>query len=105
MLQKEKGSVRSIDIANKLSFSKASVSVAMKNLRENGYISIDDGGNISLLAKGREIAEKVLEKHEVLMAILIELGVDPQTASEDACRIEHAMSDETFTAIRKHHKL
>lgn len=105
MIQREKGEVRSIDIANKLHFSKASVSVAMKNLRNNGFISTDEKGFISLEPKGKEIAEKVLEKHEVISGLLITLGVDPEIASEDACRMEHAMSDESFEAIKKFHNI
>lgn len=105
MIQKEKGEVRSIDIANKLNFSKASVSVAMKNLRNNGFISTDEKGFISLEPKGREIAEKVLEKHEVISGLLVTLGVDPEVASKDACRMEHVMSDESFEAIKKFHNI
>lgn len=105
MIQKEKGEVRSIDIANKLNFSKASVSVAMKNLRNNGFISTDEKGFISLEPKGREIAEKVLEKHEVISGLLVTLGVDPEVASKEACRMEHVMSDESFEAIKKFHNI
>lgn len=102
MLHKRQGYVRSIDIANELGFSKPSVSVAMKNFKENGYITVDDGGMISLTAKGREIAEKIYERHTLLTEWLIRLGVDAQTASEDACRMEHVISEESFAAIRKH---
>lgn len=105
MIQNEKGEVRSIDIANKLGFSKASVSVAMKNLRTNGFISTDAKGYITLEPKGKEIAEKVLEKHEVISNLLIDLGVNPEVAAEDACRMEHALSDESFEAIKKFHKI
>lgn len=102
MLHKRQGYVRSIDIANELGFSKPSVSVAMKNFKENGYITVGDGGMISLTAKGREIAEKIYERHTLLTEWLIRLGVDAQTASEDACRMEHVISEESFAAIRKH---
>lgn len=105
MIQNEKGEVRSIDVANKLGFSKASVSVAMKNLRTNGFISTDAKGYITLEPKGKEIAEKVLEKHEVISNLLIDLGVNPEVAAEDACRMEHALSDESFEAIKKFHKI
>ena len=102
MLHKRQGYVRSIDIANELGFSKPSVSVAMKNFKENDYITVGDGGMISLTAKGREIAEKIYEHHTLLTEWLIRLGVDAQTASEDACRMEHVISEESFAAIRKH---
>lgn len=94
--------VRSIDIANELGFSKPSVSVAMKNLRENGYIRIDPEGHIFLADEGRRIAEKIYERHTMLSAWLIRLGVKEETALEDACRIEHVISDESFQAIKKH---
>lgn len=94
--------VRSIDIANELSFSKPSVSVAMKNLRTNGYIEIDSEGHISLTSSGREIAETIYERHTLLSQWLIYLGVDKKTALEDACRIEHVVSAESFKAIKDH---
>jgi len=100
-LQKEKGTVRSIDIANELGFSKPSVSVAMKNLRENDYIQIDDGGHITLLPKGLVIAEKIFERHTLLTEWLISIGVSPEVAAEDACRMEHVVSEESFAAIKK----
>ena len=102
VLQQRKGSVRSIDIANELEFSKPSVSVAMKNLRLNGYIEVDGSGLIQLLPEGRAIAEAVLEKHKMMTAFLIALGVSPEVAAEDACRIEHVLSDESFEAIKNH---
>ena len=94
--------VRSIDIANELSFSKPSVSVAMKNLRENGYILMDDQGHITLSSIGKEIAETMYERHTMLSQWLMYLGVDEQTAVEDACRIEHVVSAESFRAIKNH---
>ena len=95
--------VRSIDVAEEMGFSKPSISRAMKMLRENGYISIDPGtGAIKLLAKGREIAEMIYERHELLSDWLIRLGVAPETATEDACRIEHVISAESFEAIKRH---
>ena len=102
ILQKRKGDVRSIDIVNELEYSKPSVSVAMKNLRENGYIEMDSDGYISLLAQGREIAERMYERHTFLTDWLTELGVDQKTAAEDACKIEHVISAESFDAIKKH---
>ena len=104
VLQQRKGSVRSIDIANELEFSKPSVSVAMKNLRLNGYIEVDPSGQIHLLPAGRAIAEAVLEKHRMITDFLVTLGVDPEIAAEDACRIEHVISDESFEAIKNHAK-
>lgn len=100
-LQKTKGSVRSIDIANDLGFSKPSVSVAMKQLRENEYIETDSNGYIILLDKGREIAEKIFERHTVISKWLVSIGVDPDIAAEDACRIEHVISEDSFEAIKK----
>ena len=102
LLQQRKGSVRSIDIANELEFSKPSVSVAMKNLRLNGYIEMDAAGLIRLLPPGQAIAEAVLQKHRLMTAFLIGLGVSPDVAAEDACRIEHVLSDESFEAIKNH---
>jgi Mn-dependent DtxR family transcriptional regulator len=102
ILQKRNGSVRSIDIVNELDYTKPSVSIAMKHLRENGYIEMDRAGYITLLDSGREIAEKMYERHTLLSKWLISLGVSPETASEDACRIEHVLSAETFEAIKKH---
>lgn len=102
ILKKRNGHVRSIDIASELSFSKPSVSVAMKNLRTNGYLEVDKAGYITLLDKGREIAEKIYERHTLLSDWLIALGVSPDTAAEDACRMEHVISDESFQAIKAH---
>ena len=90
--------IRSIDIVNELGFSKPSVSIAMKNLRENGYISMD----ITLEPSGREIAETIYERHTMLTELLVALGVNRETAVEDACRIEHVVSSESFAAIKKH---
>lgn len=104
VLNKRKGVVRSIDIANEMSFSKPSVSVAMKNLRLNGYIRVDDDGNIVLLEKGLEIAEKIYERHTLLSEWLTAMGVEPDIAAEDACRIEHVISNETFDALKRHVK-
>ena len=100
--RKGKGEVRSIDIVNELEFSKPSVSVAMKNLRENGYITVDKDGYIRLTDKGLEIAEKMYERHTLLSQWRIKLGVDEKVAVEDACRMEHVISAESFAAIKKH---
>lgn len=102
ILQKRNGHVRSIDIAVELDFSKPSVSVAMKNLRENGYIEMDENGYITLLGKGQEIAERMYERHTLLSNWLIALGVTPKIAQEDACRMEHVISAESFAAIKAH---
>lgn len=102
MLGQKKGNVRSIDIVNELEFSKPSVSVAMKNLRENGYILMDSDGYITLTDAGREIAETMYERHTLLSEWLVFLGVDQKTAMEDACRMEHVISAKSFEMIKKH---
>lgn len=102
ILQNRKGFVRSIDIANELEFSKPSVSIAMRNLRENGYVQVDTNGFITLLPAGKEIADRIYERHTLLTDWLTALGVDPKVAAEDACRIEHVISAESFGAIKKH---
>jgi len=102
VLGQEKPYVRSIDIANELGFSKPSVSVAMKNLRTNGYILVDENGHITLTESGRTIAETIYERHTALSDWLMKLGVDRETASADACRIEHVISAESFAAIKAH---
>lgn len=104
ILQNRKGSVRSIDIVNEMEFSKPSVSIAMKNLRENGYIEMAGDGHITLLPPGRAIAEKIYERHTFLTKFLADLGVDPKIAAEDACRIEHVLSPETFAALKEYTK-
>ena len=104
MLKAKNGSVRSIDIANYLNFTKPSVSVAMKSFREEGYITVDDAGSISLTDKGKEIAEKMYERHQIIALALIALGVDETIAYEDSCKIEHDISNESFEAIKNHLK-
>jgi Mn-dependent DtxR family transcriptional regulator len=94
--------VRSIDIVNELGFSKPSVSVAMKKLRENGFIKVDTDGYITLTESGSEIAERIYERHTIISDILIRLGVDKETAVNDACRIEHVISPETFQKLKEH---
>ena len=103
-LQEKNGNVRSIDIADKLNYSKPSVSVAMKSLREKHLITMADTGYISLTDEGLAKATSVLERHTLLSSWLIRLGVSEETAMEDACRIEHDISDETFAAMKKHAK-
>ncbi len=95
-------SVRSIDIACELDYSKPSVSVAMKNLRENGYINIDADGYITLTEQGKKIADTMYERHTLISDWLIRLGVDKAVAVEDACRMEHVISADSFEAIKKH---
>lgn len=100
VLSKKLPVVRSVDISNELGYKKSSISVAMKNLRENNYITMSDAGFISLTDSGKEIAEMIYERHELLSAWLIQLGVDPDIASADACKIEHVISKESFKAIK-----
>ncbi|HJC03161.1 MAG TPA: metal-dependent transcriptional regulator [Candidatus Gemmiger stercoripullorum] len=100
MIREKKGEVHSIDIANELGFSKPSVSVAMKNLRQAGYISMDGSGAITLEAPGLEIAERIYRRHKLLTRFLLALGVSAETAARDACRIEHDLSPETFDRLQ-----
>lgn len=94
--------VRSIDIATELGFKKSSVSVAMKHLREKEQISVSEAGYITLTDAGKEIAEMIYERHNILTSMLVALGVTPEVASEDACRMEHVISAESFAAIKEH---
>lgn len=103
ILKKELGEVRAIDIAKRLSFSKPSVSIALKQFRENGLVSIGDGGFIALTKKGMEIASKIYERHTVLADFLMKIGVSEDTARYDGCRIEHYISNESFERIREHY--
>lgn len=100
MLKNENGDVRSIDIAHSLGFSKPSVSVAMKSLREKGYVTVDEQGHISLTDKGLSIANKVYERHEILTKFLTYIGVDEETAEEDSCKIEHDLSEISFDKLK-----
>ena len=102
ILQKKNGRVRSIDIANELDYTKASVSVAMKSLREKNFITMDEVGYITLTESGLQKAENVLERHTLLANCLIRLGVNEKVAMEDACKMEHDISEETFEALKKH---
>ena len=101
-ISQKKDSVHAIDIAREMSFSKPSVSIAMNKLKEAGYIEINDKGEITLTPSGLVIAEKTLEKHVILTDMLISLGVDEETAKEDACKMEHDISDKTWEAIKNH---
>jgi len=100
VLRKRIGMVRSIDIVNELHYTKPSVSIAMKKLRENGYIETDTEGYITLTEQGREVAERIYERHQVLCALLTSLGVDEETAEADACKIEHVLSEQTFSCLK-----
>ena len=102
VMQERHGYVRSIDIAAELGVTKPSVSYATKRLRENGYILMDKEGLITLTEKGLEIAERMYERHRLLAQFFMRLGVDEETAREDACKIEHDLSDATFQAIKRH---
>lgn len=102
ILSKEKNMVRSIDVAEYMNFSKPSVSRAMGKLKEGSYIIIDGDGYIAFTEKGRRIAEKIYDRHTTLTTFLVHLGVDPKTAAEDACKMEHDISDNTYEAIKKH---
>lgn len=102
VLSKKLPVVRSVDIANELGFKKSSVSIAMKNLREKEHITVTDAGFIYLTDSGKEIADMIFERHEIISKFLINLGVPDEIAVEDACRIEHVISAESFAALKKH---
>ncbi len=102
ILKEQKGAVRSIDVARYLNFSKPSVSRAMSLLRQNGYVVMDREGLLELTDTGRAIAEPIYERHCMLTKWLMALGVSPETAARDACRMEHSVSDETFARMKEH---
>ncbi|MBO4343724.1 MAG: metal-dependent transcriptional regulator [Clostridia bacterium] len=104
IIGKKKNIVRAVDICEQMGFSKASVSRALSKLKKDGYVIIDENGFIAFTEKGRAVAEKIYERHEVLSEILMMLGVKEKTAVADACRMEHDISDETFNAIKEHIK-
>lgn len=104
MLKEQRGQVRSIDIVNEMGYSKPSISVAMKHLRENGYIRMDTDGYITLTNPGMEIAQRIYTRHKLLTKFLVSLGVSEKNAAADACKIEHDLSDETFEKIKEHAK-
>jgi len=101
ILREQKGMVRSIDIARRMDFTKASVSVAMKRFRENGYVEMDGDGYITLLPPGEEIAQRIYGRHKLLTRFLLGLGVSEEHAAADACKIEHDLSEETFEKIKR----
>ncbi|MPM82421.1 Transcriptional regulator MntR [bioreactor metagenome] len=102
MLKERKGAVRSIDIANELEYTKPSVSVAMKKLRENGYVLMDDEGLLTLTPEGEKIATHVYSRHKLLTEFFVRLGVSEATAAADACKVEHDLSEETFEKLLEH---
>ena len=102
VLSNQKGSVRSIDVGEYLGYSKPSVSRAMGLLKNGGFITVDKDGSINLTDAGREIAQKIYDRHTLLTGLLTQLGVSEETAAEDACKMEHAISDETFDAIKRY---
>ncbi len=104
MLKERIGQVRSIDIVNEMGYSKPSVSIAMKKLRENGYIQMDSNGYITLLDAGLEIATQTYDRHKFLAEFLMSIGVTKETALADACKIEHDISDESYECLKKHFK-
>ena len=104
VLSKKLPVVRSVDISNELGFKKSSVSIAMKNLREKDHITVTDAGYIYLTESGKQIADMIYERHELLSSWLVRLGVPEEIATEDACRIEHVISKESFAAIKNHVK-
>ena len=104
ILSQKKALVRAIDVGEYMGFSKPSVSRAIGLLRNGGYVEVGDGGGLSLTESGREVAEKIYERHQYLTKVLMEMGVSEATAAEDACRMEHVISDESFEAIKKYFK-
>ena len=104
VLKNRKGAVRSIDVANEMGYSKPSISRAVSHLREGGYVDMDSDGYLTLTESGMNVASKIYERHRVLSRMLIYLGVDEDVAAEDACRMEHVISDESFNVIKAHMK-
>ena len=100
-LQGEKRVVRSVDVAEEMGYSKASVSRAIKILKDNGYVDLEKAGNLALTKEGEAIAKKIFDRHKTLTEFLLQIGVDKKTAEEDACRIEHVISDKSFKVIKK----
>lgn len=102
-LEEKLGNVRSIDIVNEMNYSKPSISIAMKKLRENGYIEMDSSGLIHLLPPGREIAERIYSRHKLLTKVLMAIGVEEKTAGEEACKIEHDIDEDTYHKLDKYY--
>ena len=105
VLSKNSNSVRSIDVAEEMNFSKPSVSRAIKILKDGGFVTVDENGYLSLTENGKNIAKKIYERHRVLTQFLINIGVTNETAVEDACKVEHYISDETFDALKNYFKI
>jgi len=103
ILEERNGHVRSIDIVNEMKYSKPSISIAMKKLRENGYIGMDSNGYITLKAPGREIATRIYSRHKLLRKVLMAIGVDEKTASDEACRIEHDIDEDTYNKLNEYY--
>ncbi len=104
VLEGRMAQVRSIDIVNEMGFSKPSVSIAMKKLRENGYIEMDGGGHITLCPSGRAIAERIYSRHKLLRKVLLAIGVEEEAAADQACRIEHVIDDDTFNKLNDYYE-
>ena len=102
VLSQQQNFVRAIDVSEHMGYSKPSVSRAVSTLKSDGYITVDENGGLKLTEKGLEVAEAMYERHTILTRILMELGVDEETAAEDACRMEHVISDATFAAVKAH---
>ena len=101
VLSQSSGFVRAVDVGERMGFSKPSVSRALKILRENGYITVDTKGGITLTKAGRDVAERMYERHHVISSLLMKIGVDPDIAIEDSCKIEHVISEDTFNKIKE----
>lgn len=102
VLSKKSNTVRSLDVAEEMNFSKPSVSRAIKILKSGGFVSVDENGYLSLTESGSAVAKKIYERHKVITQVLINIGVSEETAAEDACRVEHYISDETFDALKRY---
>jgi len=102
IIKQAQGTVHAIDIANFMNYSKPTISVALKKLKEKGLVAVDEAGNVTLTEKGLPIAEKTYEKHNTIASLLIAIGVDTETAYNDSCHIEHCLSDESFDAIKRY---
>lgn len=102
VLQEKQGHVRSIDLANELNFKKSSISVAVKKLRENGFIAVDENGYITLEKPGHEIASQIYDRHKTITNLLVSTGVSKETAAEDACKIEHVISNESYQCLKNY---
>lgn len=103
ILRNKQEQVRSIDVVNYMNYSKPTISVVMKQFRENGYIDMNDGGYITLTEKGEKIANKTYERHNIVAAFLMAIGVDEETAYNDSCKIEHAISEKSFQCLKEHY--